>query len=489
MGGLLSIAYIEELGNGSSPDPYFNHISTLVTIDTPHGGSVLAFLQKIDYGACWSGQDTLNKRQMQPSGPDSIIPTVNYFAAGATALPAGLKAYSIVSYWTISTPLGKLLGVDKYTDNVLLFGEQDLSSNLNNPAQNAKSKLVRVKNIFGALFDLCGSIHYPPYLLHSMDCTGSAGQTTSLIKSEIRGPAVMTQDVVVSPSTATTEQGGSIQLTAKTPSKQAAIWSLLEGREAGSINANGVYIPGSITGTFHAVAIDSVGFNDYGMSTITVTPNNGDVVVTTLAATSLTASGAVLNGTINPQGANGEAGFYWGTDPTMGTYSAQCYFYNPPTCPVVTANFTTQSFAYQLTGLASNTTYYFRMVFYDTDNGKFRYGAITSFKTKDPMVTTLAATSLTASGAVLNGTINPQGANGEAGFYWGTDPTMGTYSAQCYFYNPPTCPVVTANFTTQSFAYQLTGLASNTTYYFRMVFYDTDNGKFRYGAITSFTTQ
>ena len=37
MGGLVSRSYIEELGSGSSPDPYLNDISTLVTLDTPHG--------------------------------------------------------------------------------------------------------------------------------------------------------------------------------------------------------------------------------------------------------------------------------------------------------------------------------------------------------------------------------------------------------------------------------------------------------------------
>jgi pimeloyl-ACP methyl ester carboxylesterase len=98
---------------------------------------------------------------------------------------------------------------------------------------------------------------------------------------------------------------------------------------------------------------------------------------TTLAATSITASGATIAGTINPQGANGATVFYWGTDPTP----------NYQQCPLsgcaLTANFATQSFHASLGGLLSNTTYYFRMVFYDSDNGTYQYGAIRSFKTFD----------------------------------------------------------------------------------------------------------
>jgi len=94
---------------------------------------------------------------------------------------------------------------------------------------------------------------------------------------------------------------------------------------------------------------------------------------------------------------------------------------------------------------------------------------------------------VTASGAVLNGTVNPQGANGYAGFYWGTDPTLTQYTLSCgQWYS---CPAVAPNFTAQAFGATLSGLTSNTTYYFRMVFYDTDNGSLQYRTILNFTTQ
>ena len=208
-------------------------------------------------------------------------------------------------------------------------------------------------------------------------------------------------------------------------------------------------------------------------------------VMTTSAASSVTSSGAVLNGRVNPEGANGYAGFYWGTDPNMNTYNLSCtYWYE---CAQVTANYTTQPFSATLSGLASNTIYYYQMVFYDTDNRTYQYGAIRSFTTKAPIMTTSAASSVTSSGGTMNGKINPEGANGYAGFYWGTDPNMNTYSLSCtYWYE---CAQVTANYTTQTFSATLSGLASNTIYYYQIVFYDTDNRTYQYGAIRSFTTK
>src|SRR3981081_1873766 len=98
---------------------------------------------------------------------------------------------------------------------------------------------------------------------------------------------------------------------------------------------------------------------------------------------------------------------------------------------VVNAN--SQPFSVPVSYLPNTTSYYFRIVGYDADNGSLWYGKIVSFKTgKPPVVTTTAATSITGSGATLNGTINPLGANVYWDFQWGTDPTLSTYTdAEC----------------------------------------------------------
>jgi hypothetical protein len=93
--------------------------------------------------------------------------------------------------------------------------------------------------------------------------------------------------------------------------------------------------------------------------------------------------------------------------------------------------------------------------------------------------TTLPATSITSNSAIMNGTINSGGASGTARFIWGPDPDL------------PCCSVglgVDAISTTQTFSYQLTGLATNTTYYYRMRFDPDSNGSQPQGDIVSFTT-
>ena len=94
------------------------------------------------------------------------------------------------------------------------------------------------------------------------------------------------------------------------------------------------------------------------------------------------------------------------------------------------------------------------------------------------------------SGALLNGTANPLGANGDYGFEWGTDPTLTkSPSFSCQILTNPTqaCNSWTANSQAQSFNWPLNGLPNVTTYYFRFIGYDADNGTYQYGAILSFT--
>ena len=215
--------------------------------------------------------------------------------------------------------------------------------------------------------------------------------------------------------------------------------------------------------------------------------------VTTTAATTVTGSGATISGTINPQGANGWWGFEWSTSPTMSPSNwTPCFLAgSPSSCPAVVANSTTQSFSETLTGLASSTTYYYRIGSYDSDNQNLQWGATLSFTTGPaPAVTTTAATTVTGSGATISGTINPQGANGWWGFEWSTSPTMSPSNwTPCFLAgSPSSCPAVVANSTTQSFSETLTGLASSTTYYYRIGSYDSDNSSLRWGSVLSFTT-
>jgi photosystem II stability/assembly factor-like uncharacterized protein len=248
-------------------------------------------------------------------------------------------------------------------------------------------------------------------------------------------------------------------------------------------------LPNSAEYYFRLVAYDSDnGSIQYGVVQSFTTGK--PPVVTTAAANPVTGSGATLNGTVNPIGADGWGGFEWGTDPTMSTYNQTCNLPYGYGCQGLTPNSTPQSFNAVLSGLPNSARYYFRLVAYDSDNGSIQYGAVQSFTTgKPPVVTTAAANPVTGSGATLNGTVNPIGANGWGGFEWGTDPTMSTYSQTCNLPYGYGCQGLTPNSTPQSFNVSLTGLSNSTMYYFRIVAYDSDNGSIWYGNTLSFATQ
>ncbi len=212
------------------------------------------------------------------------------------------------------------------------------------------------------------------------------------------------------------------------------------------------------------------------------------VAAATSPATSVTSSSGTVNGTVNPGGSPGNINFEWGTDPTLASpnFAFDCFL--TTACPAVNPDSTTQAFSATLNGLASNTTYYYRIVFYDSGNGSIQRGSIVSFTTMQTTATTLPATSITSSSAALNGTVNPGGSPGNINFEWGTDPalTSPNFAFDCFI--TTACPAVNADSTTQSFSATLSGLASNTTYYYRMVFYNSGNGEVQRGNILNFTT-
>ncbi len=93
--------------------------------------------------------------------------------------------------------------------------------------------------------------------------------------------------------------------------------------------------------------------------------------------------------------------------------------------------------------------------------------------------TTLPPTGVTTTSATLNGTANPQGLATTAWFQWGTDPALsGATSTTAVSVGSGTSDVAISN--------TLTGLTSNTTYYFRAVM-NNSSGTLP-GGILSFVT-
>ncbi len=89
------------------------------------------------------------------------------------------------------------------------------------------------------------------------------------------------------------------------------------------------------------------------------------------------------------------------------------------------------------------------------------------------------ATSVTTSGAVLNGGVNPNGLATTAWFEWGTSPTLATFSST-------TSQSLGSGTTSQAVTATLSGLTSGTPYYFRVA--ASNSSGTSKGSIASFST-
>jgi hypothetical protein len=208
-------------------------------------------------------------------------------------------------------------------------------------------------------------------------------------------------------------------------------------------------------------------------SAVTLTVSTVAGNATTLAATSVTTSSATLNGSVNPQGSSGYAYFAWGIDPNLVTGATTSHV-------TVIADSTAQPFSSTVIGLTSGVTYYFCIFFQKAGTSQPLPGNILSFKTLLPVATTKAASAVSTTTATLKGSVNPEGATGNAYFLFGTDPLLTNGVTQI------TNTAVVANTTTQNFVGYVNLLTPGTTYYYRMVFLNTTNNSYQTGAILSF---
>ena len=223
---------------------------------------------------------------------------------------------------------------------------------------------------------------------------------------------------------------------------------------------------------YRLVVFNSAGTAEGSITSFATAAPFDPPTVQTLAATSITITGAVLNGDVNPNGLATNAWFECETDPTLSTFSVS------PT-QAKGSGMLALPFNQSIFGLSSYTTYYFRAVASNTA-GESK-GAIVSFSTAPlpPVVNTNPATSITSGGAVLNGDVNPNGLATNAWFEWGTDPNLSTFSIT------PT-QAKGSGTTALPFNQSIFGLSSYTTYYFRAAASNTA-GESK-GAIKNFPT-
>jgi hypothetical protein len=144
--------------------------------------------------------------------------------------------------------------------------------------------------------------------------------------------------------------------------------------------------------------------------------NVGPPIVTTLPASQVTGTNAMLNGTVNPNGVDTGYWFILGTTTNyeLGYTSEQGIGATRTTIAV-------SNLVYGWPG----TTYHFALRAYNT-NGLVT-GADQVFTTSDllPTVATLAASAVNVNGATLNANVDPNGGATSVQFEWGTTTTYG----------------------------------------------------------------
>lgn len=205
----------------------------------------------------------------------------------------------------------------------------------------------------------------------------------------------------------------------------------------------------------------------------TTSETPGGLSITSSEATEVTSTSVVLRATLS-SGGTGTVAVWFEWAPSTNTASS-----NVTETQRLAAGET--RFTQSLGNLQPRTAYYFRAV---ASIGETTIrGAINTFTTLSDApaalsVTTNEAGALSSSSAELRGAINPGGIDATAWFEWGPTTTLT---------NQTTAQSAGSGTAQYNYAYPLTNLQANTTYYFRAVGQNT-GGRAARGDVRSFTT-
>jgi phosphodiesterase/alkaline phosphatase D-like protein len=223
---------------------------------------------------------------------------------------------------------------------------------------------------------------------------------------------------------------------------------------------------------YRAVAKDAAGTSYFGSVSTFDTGPGGAAIVATGAASAVTNTGATLSGTVDPHGKQTAFAFEYGTSFAASGTTTISGVDNED------AGNGPRAVSLPISGLAPDTTYFYRLV--ATNGSGTSMGVVMSFTTGPggaPIVTTGAASAITASGATLAGTVNAHGAQTAYTFEYGTTTAFGSITS-----------VAGAGSSNgaASVSLPVTGLAAGTTYLYRLV--ATNANGTTAGPVQSFTT-
>jgi hypothetical protein len=235
-----------------------------------------------------------------------------------------------------------------------------------------------------------------------------------------------------------------------------------------NINANVSNLTANAAYHFRIVAHNTRGTSYGNDMTFTTLRATGPPIVITNLASLIASYSARLNGSLDPHGLSTNVYFEYGT--TTG--------YGHTTTPQTQTGNTYRNVSANIASLSANTVYHYRIV--AINPAGTRRGSDRTFTTLSatgpPVVTTSAATNVTASSATLNGSLDPHGLMTTVQFQWGM--TTG--------YGSTTLMQTQTGNTYRNIAAIISGLSPHTTYHFRIV--ATNSAGTRNGADRTFTT-
>ena len=287
-------------------------------------------------------------------------------------------------------------------------------------------------------------------------------------------------------SSASNTSGGALS---NSPIYETATPSTTSATGSFSFLANLTGLTSGSTYYFQAV-IKVGGTSTYGVVKSFVA---GNPTAQTLGASDLTTSGgtwsAVLNGYTMPNGVTAIQNFCHVIDTYTVNAAGAITSCTVDTATVQTVTINSVDSA-TITGLTGGHTYYFQALAKNNANTALvGYGAVLSFTTvSPPTVASVAASSITATTATLNGTINPNSAITTGGFCLSSSATTddGGVLQTCDLSPASNPATVASGASTTNISGAVTGLKAGTTYYFQAIGQNAAGTS--YGSVLNFVT-
>jgi uncharacterized repeat protein (TIGR03803 family) len=234
--------------------------------------------------------------------------------------------------------------------------------------------------------------------------------------------------------------------------------SLAAGTAAVPVSTSLSGLTNNTTYHFRLRAASNAGITNGANGTFTTGTGNPQApIVVTGTATGVSGTAATLNGTVNPQGNAASWQFEYGPTTSYGSVA-------PVAAGTTGSGSAAEAVSTNLTGLPGGTTIHYRLK--ATNTGGTVTGSDQTFTTtgtpQPPLAITGAATDITGTSAVLNGTVNPRGSDTTWQFSYGPTVTANAFTV------PIPAGSIDGGFSVEPVSISILGLTPGSTVYYRL---------------------